>query len=316
MTEENLAAHRANGSQSQGAVTPEGKARVATVNLRHGFYSQTPNGALTALGEDPQEYAQLMNSLENNLAEGLESELVQRIGRALWRMKRAERMQDGLALKRIEGAKQMQDFTVRCQFVQNYENLERYENLADALARRDGPTRAEINTFVEGFGKDPDAEMQEFFVLLRSLEKQEEEEEGSATESAGSVPEKPEAEEREWKAARRKARAQLNEMKENYRRSCVQSKEQLENMQSAENLAALVAPQDQNALLMQRMEDSNLRQLWRLTNVLFKLRNGALAQRDVKNEGTSGDVYENKGTNDTMPDNQDDFLTETSQIER
>jgi len=171
MTEENLAAHRANGSQSQGAVTPEGKARVATVNLRHGFYSQTPNGALTALGEDPQEYAQLMNSLEHNLAEGLESELVQRIGRALWRMKRAERMQDGLALKRIEGAKQMQDFTVRCQFVQNYENLERYENLADALARRDGPTRAEINTFVEGFGKDPDAEMQEFFVLLRSLEK-------------------------------------------------------------------------------------------------------------------------------------------------
>jgi len=316
MTEENLAAHRANGSQSQGAVTPEGKARVAAVNLRHGFYSQTPNGALTALGEDPQEYAQLLNSLENNLAEGLESELVQRIGRALWRMMRAERMQDGLALKRIEGAKQMQDFTVRCQFVQNYENLERYENLADALARRDGPTRAEINTFVEGFGKDPDAEMQEFFVLLRSLEKQEEEEEGSATESAGSVPEKPEAEEREWKAARRKARAQLNEMKENYRRSCVQSKEQLENMQSAENLAALVAPQDQNALLMQRMEDSNLRQLWRLTNVLFKLRNGALAQRDVKNEGTSGDVYENKGTNDTMPDNQDDFLTETSQIER
>ena len=142
MTEENLAAHRANGSQSQGAVTPEGKARVAAVNLRHGFYSQTPNGALTALGEDPQEYAELMNSLENDLAEGLESELVQRIGRALWRMKRAERMQDNLALKRIQGAKQIQEFTGRSQLVRAADNLQRYETLAAALGRRDGPRRA------------------------------------------------------------------------------------------------------------------------------------------------------------------------------
>jgi hypothetical protein len=51
------------------------------------------------------------------------------------------------------------------------------------------------------------------------------------------------------------------------------------------------------------MEDSNLGQLWRLTNVLFKVRNGALIhRRDVKNEGTSGDVYENKGVSDTMTD--------------
>ena len=53
---------------------------------------------------------------------------------------------------------------------------------------------------------------------------------------------------------------------------------------------------------MQRMEDSNLGQLWRLTNVLFKVRNGALIHKDVKNEGTSGDVYENKGVSDTMTD--------------
>ena len=29
--------------------------------------------------------------------------------------------------------------------------------------------------------------------------------------------------------------------------------------------------------------------------------------RDVKNEGTSGDVYENKGTNDNLPDTKDDI---------
>jgi hypothetical protein len=316
MTEENLAAHRANGSQSQGAVTPEGKARVAAVNLCHGFYCKAPNQALTALGEDPQEYAELMNSLENNVAEGLESELVQRIGRALWRMKRAERMQDGLALKRIQGAKQIQEFAGLAQLTRAADNLERYETLAAALARRAGPTRDEIQTFVESFGDDPSADMQEFFVVLCSLEKPAEEEAGSAAESLGTGPGKPEAEEGERKAARRKARTQLNEMMESYRRACVQLSEQVENMQSPENLAALMAPQDDKSLFMQRMEDSSLRQLWRLTNVLFKVRNGALTHKDVKNEGTSGDVYENKGASDTMAENKRDFLAENAQIPR
>jgi hypothetical protein len=59
---------------------------------------------------------------------------------------------------------------------------------------------------------------------------------------------------------------------------------------------------------MQRIGDSGLRHLWRLTNTLIKVRKGALTHRDVKNEGTSGDVYENKGAHDTMPDNSSGFL--------
>jgi hypothetical protein len=64
------------------------------------------------------------------------------------------------------------------------------------------------------------------------------------------------------------------------------------------------------------MEDSSLRQLWRLPNVLFKVRNGALTHRDVKNEGTSGDVYENKGADDIMSGNRDGFLAENAEIAR
>jgi hypothetical protein len=63
-------------------------------------------------------------------------------------------------------------------------------------------------------------------------------------------------------------------------------------------------------MFMQIIEDSSLRQLWRLTNTLIKVRNGALTHRDVKNEGTSGDVYENKGASDTLPDNQSGFLAD------
>ena len=71
-----------------------------------------------------------------------------------------------------------------------------------------------------------------------------------------------------------------------------------------------MAPNDENVTFLQIMEDSRLRQLWRLTNTLIKVRNGALTHKDVKNEGTSGDVYENKGEDDTMPDNPSGFLAE------
>jgi hypothetical protein len=51
---------------------------------------------------------------------------------------------------------------------------------------------------------------------------------------------------------------------------------------------------------MQEMEHSSLRQLWRLTNTLIEVRNGALTLRDVKNEDRSGYVYENTGDGDKM----------------
>jgi hypothetical protein len=72
-------------------------------------------------------------------------------------------------------------------------------------------------------------------------------------------------------------------------------KQKLAHGPSPYERAAEVAPAHRNAPLMQRMEDSSQRQLWRLTNTLIKVRNGALTHKDVKNEGTSGDVHENKG---------------------
>jgi (p)ppGpp synthase/HD superfamily hydrolase len=102
---------------------------------------------------------------------------------------------------------------------------------------------------VANFSEDPSEEMQELFLLLKSLNK---------------LPESPER-----RAACRQARAQLQEMEASYRRICVGFAERLKEMRSPESLAALMAPEDERSLLMQRMEDSGPRHLWRLTNVLF-----------------------------------------------
>ncbi|MGA3167221.1 MAG: hypothetical protein ABSF14_14025 [Terriglobia bacterium] len=56
-----------------------------------------------------------------------------------------------------------------------------------------------------------------------------------------------------------------------------------------------MASTDENAMFLQRMKDSRLRQLWRLTNTLIKVRNGALTHKDVKNEDRPDYVHENKG---------------------
>ena len=49
---------------------------------------------------------------------------------------------------------------------------------------------------------------------------------------------------------------------------------------------------------------------------MTNIKKARITQRDVKNEGTSGDVYENKGEDDTMSCYRDDFLAEHLRIMR
>jgi hypothetical protein len=42
---------------------------------------------------------------------------------------------------------------------------------------------------------------------------------------------------------------------------------------------------------------------------LIKVRNGAVTHKDVKNEGTSGDVYENKGMGDKIDEKRSGFVS-------
>ena len=277
MTGKNLAAHRRNGPQSRGAVTPAGKARAARANLRHGFYSQAPNGALPALGEDPKEYGGLMNSLANNLEESLEGELVQRIGDTLWKMRRAARMQNGLAAKRVRSGLQMDQLAAGPRMLGINKIYEGLCAISRMLNRDDStPAPGEIEDLKNAFGTAPPDDVRKIFPLLRSYGQAAANAPGPANPEGDSRPNPATAEGKERETARQELAAAIDKVVMPYARSRDTLMEEYEKIQSPENIAALMAPRDDRAMFMQRMEDSNLRQLWRLTSILVKVRKGTL----------------------------------------
>ena len=236
---------------------------------------------LLALGEEPEDHLALMESLQEDIQPrpGLECQLVTQMGETLWGMRRAQRMREGLALKRIQKYVQVDELLAVTHATTAFENLEPFERLQAALTRRDdGPTAEEIDDFVKCRRKDSSEATQEFIGLLESL--------------------KQPMDEAERKAVRRQARAQLGKLMECHQSVAWRMSRDVDRVHSPENLAALMASGDEDALHLQRMEDASLRRLWRLTNTLMKVRQGGLNPKDVKNDDRPGNVYENKGASD------------------
>jgi hypothetical protein len=254
-----------NAPQALGPSAAEPEANSAAANFRRGLCPESQADLLMALGEEPQDYRRMMASLLEDLEPraGLESQLVEQMGETFWRMRRAQRMRDGLALKSIQAKLEAEMMTATKHASQALELLEPFEQLEQALSRRGGgPTAAEIDAFVHSRKRDSSQPMREFIILLQSLK----------------VP----MEERQRRDARRKARTQLRAFMEPYESAAWHFGRRCEKVSSPENLAAMMATEDHKGVLLQRMEDSHLRRLWRLTNTLAKVRQGILQEKDVK----------------------------------
>ena len=267
MTQENGKEQEVNAPSAAGASTGEAEVTPAVAEFRQGFFTEARYDLLLALGEEPQEYQGMMESLLEDLQprRGLESHLVEQMGETLWRMRRAQHMPDGLALKSIQRKVQGEEMVATMQASKVFDALEPFERLKDALSRRGpGPTAAEIDEFVKTRKGESSEEMHEFILLLKSL--------------------KEPMEEPERKAARQKARKHLRPLMETYENLAWQYGRKCERVQSSENLAALMAPQDQASVHLQRIEDSELRRMWRLINAFEKVRQGVLQKKEIKNK--------------------------------
>ena len=68
--------------------------------------------------------------------------------------------------------------------------------------------------------------------------------------------------------------------------------EMYDKAKSLENIAALMAPKEENSMLMQRMEDSNLRQLWRLTKMFLMIKRSRDEVEEVDESPTASDYVD------------------------
>jgi hypothetical protein len=104
MTERKLAAIRRNQKLSHGPITAEDRERIRAALLRHGYDAQAEEAAMRALGEDPEQFQDLLEGLwqKYNPTDALQEGLVIRLARAMWLLNRADRMQEGYAVRQAQ----------------------------------------------------------------------------------------------------------------------------------------------------------------------------------------------------------------------
>lgn len=342
MTEKNLAAHRENALKSQGPVTSEGKDRRRDASLRHGFYSQDRDTALRALGEDPRDFDAMVKSVREKYkpADGFEEALAMRLARAMWRMDRADRMQEGYALRQAKDEDNRREDRLHAQMMRLKMTGASLQSLAEAVAgERYVTTPAHLDLMKslqqegvvkemgeialalflqlqepgerdkEGRHVDPNeigrraaAKLKEIFGLsgdvppqVRVAAASSQPQEGpqvplqvhSATDPR--TPERPGSAVIEAKkkdpypnitAAQWEAREPVRQLLEHIltRQVEICEAQRLATLKecvagpSPFERAAEIAPTHSNAALMQRMQDSSFREVWRLSNLLLKIK--------------------------------------------
>jgi hypothetical protein len=285
MTEKKIASSRANGRRSRGARTSEGKARAAAANLRHGFYSQAQSEILAALGEEPERFEYLVDSLTEiwQPANQMEMRLVMRLARALWRMERADRIQESLTVEQLHRSMpkptpvQIIDRILK-------DKADKLLTLATEVCQPGHFTRPEdFELFDELFGDDPQkpgSDENSIVFFMQRLEEPGTEDawpaiDGSDPKAEGTLPRDEDLRKEDRQNLRMLLLKQLAQMQT---QPLDVDGESESPVQSRHCWDSLMAPQDRTGpiMLMQRWEDSNMRQVVRVTEMLTKMKNGKL----------------------------------------
>lgn len=103
-TEKRISASRANGGRSLGPHTPQERKRLRAAHRRLGFVPLAEEVALRSLGEEPLRFQELLEGLwvEYEPSGASQEGLVVLLARALWLTNRADRMQEGIALRQAQ----------------------------------------------------------------------------------------------------------------------------------------------------------------------------------------------------------------------
>jgi len=172
LTPKKLAANRANAQLSRGPITFDGLIRVRDSNIKHGAYAQDGEEALRALGEDPEDFAALLESLKASWqpANALEDLLVKRLARAVWRTERNDRLQESVAVRLVSEMTIHVDNMVANVCAQYDEKVGHLEWLLEGFAHDECVTGAEdLDHFAAVYGEAPQGRPHEILVCLNLL---------------------------------------------------------------------------------------------------------------------------------------------------
>ncbi len=300
MTRKSLEAHRRNARRSRGPVTEKGKKHSRDANICHGFYSQDGGTALEVLGEDPGEYQSLAEAVAKKWqpADAYEEQLGTRLVRALWRSQRSDRMQEGLALRLAQEAGRWRQDNLHARLTKLCLNAQCLLSLAKEVGQRGYVTTPSdmemLRSFqADGVLKDMGGVIMDLLIVLQHPEDPSSVPVGGAPDAAApaqaaeppipgvaqapeSAPDEEGAGRRDWRLALQNILHRQAELLEEQRTACLQ--EFITGPSPFERAAEFSSAYSEMKLL-QRVEDSNFRQVWRITDLFMKLKGGAPEQK-------------------------------------
>ncbi len=364
LTPKKLAANRANAQLSRGPITLDGLIRVRDSNIKHGAYAQDREEALRVLGEEPDDFEQLLESLRASWqpANGLEELLVKRLARAIWRTERNDRLQESVAVRLVSEMTIHVDKMVANVCAQYDEKVSHLEWILESFADDQCATGAEdLDHFVAVYGESAHGRPHEILVCLNLLldplefgvdteaeqgndseredasEAAEGDDDGEADDEEGSeedggevgeedspeadaepeagnvaeakarlgnpllLPNVPIASGAEREEARKRLKSLVTAEIEAWQVTRDRDRENLLKTNAPYFRDSAVAKSKPESEVLLRREDSSFRQVGRLTDLLLKLKREAWHARNqkmnIKNEGESHDVADNKGRN-------------------
>ena len=287
LTAKERAARRSNGRKSRGPATAAGKARAAAANVQHGYYSKAAEVALTALGEDPAEFKRRLDSLVETFAPGnaLEMGLVYRNARALWRMDRYDRIAESIVVKHLEQSQIGPKYVEALAWLALNDKLQRLQALLVAIGKEVEPVVSQdtLALFAEAQHDLPPDKAKEFLRLLVRLRKP-----GTAVELEPELKaliegeEIPEVDAEGRKAAFLALGAILGPAMQRLEE---QRLEPADVVQEQFERDMLLAKAQEEAAEMNRWEESSLRQVWRTTQLLMKIKKAAENEKMLKMKG-------------------------------
>jgi hypothetical protein len=286
--------------------SPEGLERVREANLLHGFYSKSPYDCMRALGENPEDFESLLASLNDvwQPRNDYERSLVLRLARLTWRLDRADRVQEAMAIYQVETLQRNIDRQEEEDAVRQKDVLAALDRLLKAAEYCEFSTgELHWHDFEQAYGDKPQAlpagRGKRIWLRLAELTHPHRRESEAGGEDGGGSPALVDGNARE--KARADLRSLLRQEIEARNQAYQRQREERTREYSPAFHGAYMMPNNSRLHLAMRAENSAFNQMRHVTEMLVKLkaqaaRGARQKSRKLEDEGESHDVIENKGS--------------------